>query len=138
MEGGAFSTWAITVIRYTLSEWLRSTKGERRIISESISLSTPVAGEGEEVTLGDTLEAIDDVQKQVEIRETLKNVSRSRVGRLMAQGKIQAEIAKRLKRSRRRVAFEMACLRAEAADEDPPKPLPAKHGKRGRRKTRFP
>jgi RNA polymerase sigma factor (sigma-70 family) len=123
---GAFATWAVLLVRRGIIRWLNSTKTARRMQAQTVSLDTPIAGEDDDLTLADTLEAPDNTEVQAEARETLEMASRSRVGRFAAKGYSARRIAKRLKRSLSKVKAEQERLRAFARGEPPPTKPPAK------------
>lgn len=123
---GTFATWAVLLIKHGIIRWLNSTKTARRMQAQTVSLDTPIAGEDDDLTLADTLEGPDNTEVQAEARETLEMASRSRVGRLTAEGYSARRIAKRLKRSLSKVKAERERLRAFAEGEPLPTKPPAK------------
>lgn len=117
---GTFATWAVLLIKHGIIRWLNSTKTARRMQAQTVSLDTPIAGEDDDITLGDSLEGPDNTERLVETREVLEVASRSRVGRFTAKGYSARRIAKRLKRSLSKVKAERERLRAFARGEPPP------------------
>lgn len=95
-EKGAFSTFAVRVLRNGIGRWLQDIANRRNGLGNVVSLSTPLSEEDDEATLGDIIEAPDCLEDQVDIRNTIDSVKQSPVGRLMAEGMSQTEIAKKL------------------------------------------
>lgn len=118
-ERGAFSTFAIRVLRNGIGRWLQDAAKRRNGVGEVLSLSSPLGDEDSDVTLADAIESPVCLEDQVEFRDALDSVKRSSVGRLMVEGMSQTEIAKKLNWPIVDVRLEQWRLLREVAGREP-------------------